>query len=165
MRFLKLLDQYFEEVIVIILLGTMTFLVGLQVIMRYVMQDSLSWSEELARYVFIWMVNIGISYGVKKNRHISIDFLNTILPEKKAAILSIVADILFIVFSCYMIFYGGEVVRRIGITGQSTPALEIPMKYVYCALPVGFFLVSIRLIQSIVGKISLMTQGKFGEVQ
>ena len=85
MRFLKLLDQYFEEVIVIILLGTMTFLVGLQVIMRYVMQDSLSWSEELARYVFIWMVNIGISYGVKKNRHISIDFLNTILPEKKSS--------------------------------------------------------------------------------
>ncbi len=165
MRFLKLLDTYLEEVIVIILLGGMTFLVGLQVIMRYVMQDSLSWSEELARYMFIWMVNIGISYGVKKNRHISIDILNTFLSPKKAAVLSIVADLLFMFFAVLIVFYGSEIVRRIGITGQSTPALEIPMKFVYCALPAGFTLVCIRLIQSIANKISLMYRDNFSEVQ
>ncbi|QJT10295.1 TRAP transporter small permease [Oceanidesulfovibrio marinus] len=165
MRVLKMVDQYLEEVIVVILLAGMTFLVGLQVIMRYVMQDSLSWSEELARYLFIWMVNIGISYGVKKKRHISIDAINLFLTEKKAAYLSVLADVLFLTFAVIIVRYGAEVVQRIGITGQTTPALEISMQLVYCALPVGFTLVCFRLLQSIYKKVKLIQQGNFGEIE
>ncbi|GAB7079420.1 TRAP transporter small permease [Megalodesulfovibrio paquesii] len=165
MRALKFLDAYFEEIIVITMLSGMTFLVGLQVIMRYVMQNSLSWSEELSRYMFIWLVNIGISYGVRTKRHISVDVLNTILPRNKAAYLSIIADLLFLCFALIVIFNGADVAQRIMKTGQASPALEIPMCFVYGALPVGFSLVCIRLVQSMVIKIGLIRQGKFDAVQ
>lgn len=165
MRVLKFLDAYLEESIVVIMLAGMTFLVGLQVVMRYVMQDSLSWSEEMARYLFIWLVNIGISYGVKKNRHISIDVLNTFLSRKKAAILSITADFVFFIFSVMIVYNGYDVAQRIMRTGQASPAIELPMTFVYSALPAGFLLVCIRLLQSIIGKITLMRQGKYEDIQ
>lgn len=164
MRLIKILDQYLEETVVVMMLTGMTLLVGFQVIMRYVMHDSLSWSEELSRYMFIWMINIGISYGVRTNRHISVDVLATILSKKKAAFLSVLADILFFIFSVTVIMYGIEVVQRIIRMGQSSPALEIPMAWVYSSLPIGFFLVSIRLLQSITRKVKCIHQGQFEQI-
>lgn len=164
MRALKFLDAHFEEILVIILLATMTALVGVQVIMRYVMQNSLSWSEEMARYVFIWLVNIGISYGVKTKRHISVDVLNTRLSEKNSAYLSILADMLFLVFAILIIYNGYNLTMRIMATGQSSPALEMPMYIVYGSLPASFCLVFIRLLQSIAIKARAIAGGKNEEL-
>jgi TRAP-type C4-dicarboxylate transport system permease small subunit len=164
MRALKFLDAHFEEILVITFLATMTALVGVQVIMRYVMQSSLSWSEEMARYVFIWLVNIGISYGVKTKRHISVDVLNYFLSKKKSAYLSILADILFLVFSIIVVYNGYNLTLRIMATGQASPALEMPMYVVYGSLPASFCLVCVRLIQSIVIKIMAIADGKYEEL-
>lgn len=70
MKFLKLIDEYLEMSICVALISVIAVVLGLQVFMRYVMQNSLSWSEELARYLFIWLIYIGISYGAKIMRHI-----------------------------------------------------------------------------------------------
>ena len=62
-KILKFLNDYLEETICIILMSVMTIIIFIQVIMRYVMHNSLSWSEELARYCFIWLIYIGaVSY-------------------------------------------------------------------------------------------------------
>ena len=164
MRALKFLDAHFEEVLVITLLATMTALVGAQVVMRYVMQNSLSWSEEMARYVFIWLINIGISYGVKTKRHISVDVLNSFLSKKNSAYLSILADILFLLFAIIVIYNGYDLTMRIMATGQASPALEMPMYIVYGSLPVSFFLVCVRLIQSVVIKTLAIAGGKYEEL-
>ncbi|WP_308215409.1 TRAP transporter small permease subunit [Sinobaca sp. H24] len=67
MKVLRYLDEHLEEVLLVIFTLTMVIVIGLQVFMRFVLSSSLGWSEELARYCFIWLVYIGISYGVKNN--------------------------------------------------------------------------------------------------
>lgn len=67
MKILKWLDNYLELTVSVFLMSLMTVLIFLQVIMRYVMHNSLSWSEELARYTFVWLIYIAISYGSKLN--------------------------------------------------------------------------------------------------
>lgn len=73
MSILRFLDKYFEISISVFLLLFMTALIAIQVFMRYVMGEPLSWSEELARYVFIWLIYLMISYSAREMKHIKID--------------------------------------------------------------------------------------------
>ena len=66
MKILKWLDDNLEETILLVLLVIMTGLMGIQIISRYIFNASLSWSEELTRYLFIWSGFISISYCIKK---------------------------------------------------------------------------------------------------
>lgn len=161
---LQWLDANLEAIIVVFLLLGMSFLVGIQVIMRYVFQNSLSWSEELARYMFIWMVYVGISYGVKRNRHISIDVVHNLLPPKAAALLSMVADLIFLGFAALVVMNGSNIVARVLLSTQNSPALEIPMWMVYSAVPMGFGIVCLRLVQSFVYKTKFFIRKEYAKI-
>ncbi|WP_051688161.1 TRAP transporter small permease [Desulfofalx alkaliphila] len=153
MGLLKKLDDHLEEYLLIGLLSTAVVLIATQVFMRYVMSSSLSWTEEMARFLFIWLVYIGISYGIKMKRHIKIDAALILLPEKGKKIVWIIADLLFIVFCYFVIKQGMMLVIDLYNYGQTSPALGIPMAYVYLAAPLGLSLAVIRLIQSIIQSI------------
>lgn len=62
---LKALDDYLEETILLILLVLMTCIMGIQIVSRYVFQNSLTWSEELVRYMFVWSAFLGIPFCIK----------------------------------------------------------------------------------------------------
>ena len=64
MKVLRFLDDNLEKMLCTITLALMSAIIVLQVFFRYVLNNSLAWSEELARYLFIWTIYIGISYGV-----------------------------------------------------------------------------------------------------
>lgn len=85
-KILKFLNDYLEETICIILMSVMTIIIFIQVIMRYVMHNSLSWSEELARYCFVWLIYIGVAYGCKLMKHIKIDAALKLFPEKSKTV-------------------------------------------------------------------------------
>ncbi|KHE68276.1 TRAP transporter small permease, partial [Halobacillus sp. BBL2006] len=111
--------------------------------------NSLSWSEELGRYCFIWLVYIGISYGVKKQRHIKVDVMLLLLKNKGKLVLAMIANLLFLVFSIYVVINGYSIANQLLGFGQQSPALHIPMGVVYMATPIGFGLSAIRLIQNL----------------
>lgn len=71
---LKKLEKNFEEIILMTLLVLMSIVLGLQIVARYVFNNSLSWSEELVRYLFIWSTFLGIPYSIKKGISIRVDF-------------------------------------------------------------------------------------------
>lgn len=141
-------DKYAEEAILVSLFFAMVILIFVQVIMRYVFDNSLSWSEELARYLFIWMVFIGASYGVKRSGHINIDVVLNFVSDGAKKAIAIVANLLFIAFAVIISWLGWGLVQQMGEFGQTSSALNLPMHYVYAALPIGFLLTTIRLIQS-----------------
>ena len=162
MRVLHWLDEHAEETLLIIFSSIMVFIISLQVFMRHVLGDSLAWSEELARFSFIWLVYIGISYGVKKQRHIKVDVLLLLFKKKGKIILNMIANIIFIGFALVIIYYGQHIALRILELGQQSPGLQIPMGLVYLATPVGMGLTVIRLIQQIIEQIkALMDKGTF----
>ena len=149
MKVLRFLDEHLEKIFCVIFLALMSIIIVLQVFFRYVLNNSLSWSEELARYLFIWMIYIGISYGVKLDEHICVDAVYTFMPKSIKRGYAIVAYLLFLAFAVFIVYYGIMVVGMQISSGQVSPAMGLPMQYVYAAPVVGMILTIIRLIQKI----------------
>ena len=122
------------EYIVAILMGLMTIIVFVQVLFR-LFAGSLPWSEELARYMMIYLVYMGASVGVKYGNHIAVEFLSTMLPKKGQEVLQIVVDLLSLVCFAVIIFYGFKVVNITMM--QKSPAMQVKMGYIYFSLVLG----------------------------
>jgi len=148
-KVLKWLDAHFEESIMMTFLTGMVIIMGLQVVMRRVFSNSLAWPEELTRYLFIWMVCLGISYSIKSNTHIRIDILESFFPVLKKPF-AIIGDIAFMAFCLYMLKPGYIVIQKLLETWQTSPAMLMPMAYVYVSLLIGIFLSIFRIIQRFV---------------
>ncbi|GAF20685.1 LOW QUALITY PROTEIN: TRAP-type C4-dicarboxylate transport system, small permease component [Bacillus sp. JCM 19047] len=146
MKVFRLIERHVEEVLLVIILSTMVIAIFLQIVMRFVLGTSLGWSEELARYSFIYLVFIGVSYGVKQEKHIRIDTILSFLNEKKQVILSFIVYSLFLLFSIFIIVYGGAMSIEIFRLGQVTPGLE-KWGMSYMAAPLGMVLTSLRISQ------------------
>ena len=147
---LKFLDEHFEAIVVVVLMVLMTVLIGVQVFMRYVMGASLSWSEELARYFFIWMTYIGVAYAVRERAHIKVTMLTDRLPAAINAWVPVFTGAIFAGFALFVMYQGWFFVEKIFRFGQKSASLGIPMGYVYLAPLTGFALVSFRLVQMMV---------------
>lgn len=149
MRVLRWCERYFEAVFMVVLMFAISIVTGMQVFSRYVLDDALSWSEEICRYMFIWMVYFGISYAIRQRRHIRILGIYSVVSETMKKVLLFLADGLFLFFVAIMAINGAELCRKIFTLGQLTPSLEFSMAYIYASLPFGFTLAALRLIQGL----------------
>lgn len=151
MKFIKWLNDNLEETLMGISLWFIVLIMGLQVVMRYIFKQSISWSEESSRYFFIWFTFLGISYAVHNNSHIRLDIIETLIPKLKKP-LEITGDVFFLAFCVYMIKPGMKVISFLMGSNQLSPALQFPMYFVYASLLIGLFLTTFRLIQKYVVK-------------
>ena len=131
MKTLKKILNNLEEYVAIVLFAAMVILIFLQIIFRFVFNFSLSWTEELARYTFVFLVYISASIAVKRGRHLKVEAL------------------LWIVFNAIMVVVGFQMASEIFTTGQSSPVLSLPMGMVYMIIPVCYLLIEIRVLQSV----------------
>ena len=141
------LDENLEECILILLLIGMTLIMGIQVFSRYVLGMSLSWSEELTRYLFIWCGFISVSYCSKKCLSIKIEQFVALFPRRGKALFKVVNHTFELIFFLYMIPYAWSYMMSAVTSGQVSPACSIPMYYVQAAPFVSFLLVAIRILQ------------------
>ncbi|CAK7003173.1 MAG: 2,3-diketo-L-gulonate TRAP transporter small permease protein YiaM [Desulfovibrio sp.] len=147
MKILKWLDAHLEETLIFTTLSAMSIIIALQVLMRYGFQASLSWSEEIARYLFIWLIYIGISYGVKKNAHVAVTALDMVVSSKGRYFLKVLSSVIFLIFSAIIVYYSWQVCAKIMRLGQEAPGTGLEMWLVYLAAPTGFALAGFRLLQ------------------
>lgn len=150
MKIIKLIDDNFEEIILMFLLAAMTVVMGIQVVARYAFNYSLTWSEELTRYMFIWSAFLSISHCTKKQISIKIEQLVSMLPTKLHAIFKIIEKVIMLAFFAYMIKYANNFVQASITSGQLSPAMRLPMYFVQVAPLVGFALTIVRLLQGLV---------------
>lgn len=150
MSFVKWLDENLEATIGVILLGLMTVILFAQVIMRHVFNNSLVWSEELARYIFVWLIYLGISYGAKQMRHIKIEAALGMFPKILRPYITLLGNLLFLAYAIIIIYTGYDLVQRQLRLGQVSPALNIPFAIVYAAPVIGFIFTALRQIQLII---------------
>lgn len=148
MAVIKWLDENFEEFILMVLLVLMTTVMGIQVVMRYIFNASLSWSEEITRYFFIWSSFISISYCIKRGTSIKIDQFIVLTPKPVQKIIRLIGKVILIFFFAFLFRYSINVVQAAMASGQKSPALGIPMYFIQSATVVGFFLSVVRLLQS-----------------
>jgi len=146
MKVIKWLDDNLEEKLLSLILWAIVVIMFIQVIARYIFNSSLTWSEEVSRYLFIWLSFIGMSYCVKKGSHMRIDIIEQFFPKLKNGLM-VIGDVCFLGFTLYMIGPGFTVIQSLKNSGQTSPAAGIPMYIVYTVLLVDFFLVVVRLLQ------------------
>jgi TRAP-type transport system small permease protein len=113
------------------------FTVFYQFITRYVMNDSASWTEEIARYLLIATVFTGAVIGVAKNNHIQVDFFYRHMPDRMAFWLSRLVDALRILFFATACVLTVQMMLKLGATTRMT-IIDLPMNLVYGVCLVGF---------------------------
>jgi TRAP-type C4-dicarboxylate transport system permease small subunit len=141
----KFLDNI-EEYFCVWTMAIMTVIVFIQVVMRYVFSNSLSWSEELARFIFLWLSWIGASYAVKERSHFRVEMFANMIKEKSRIYFEYMILIAWFAFSFFLVWQGTMLLMFLQETGQESAAMRIPMTWPYASVPIGSALMCIRLI-------------------
>lgn len=148
---LKLFRSYLDKTILIVCgfaLLSLVITVTWQVFSRYILNNPSSFTDELSRYLMIWLGLLGASYLFGKRGHLAITLLADSIPPKINLFLQFFINILIISFVSLAMLKGGSAL--IGRTMQQfSPALQIPMAYVYFILPVSGILILLYLILNI----------------
>lgn len=135
--------------VIITVFSSMTILIFLQVIFRYVVKQSLSWSEELARYLFIWLTFIGASIAAREKSHINVSVMIDIFKSQKIrSVFYIFANMLNMVFLIVLIGFGSKItfqILQLKQISSSMPFLYIGI--VYFAIPIGSILMLLNFIE------------------
>ncbi len=136
-----------EEYVSILLFSSLIVLCFLQILFRFVFNFSLSWTEELSRYVFIALVYISASLAVIRGAHVRVEVIDNYVKGTNKRILDTIIDLSFAVFMIYIGYYGIEITIETLDVEQTTPALGWSSGWVYAIVPFSFYLIALRLIQ------------------
>ena len=120
-----------------------------QVISRFMLNHSLYWSEEMCRYMFVWMVFLASGIGLLHRRHITIDVVPNLVPKSVKKYYNALIDLLIIAFSILIICYGYGFAQR-GMR-QGSPAMQIPLGYIYYGIVVGGAVMLINCLRAMLG--------------
>lgn len=124
------------EVVCCTLLGLMTIFATWQVASRYIFNNPSTVTEELVLICFVWMGLLGAAYVFGKQEHMRMSFLVDKLSEKDQVRMQIFAEVVTIAFAVLILVFGGYKMSQLSM-GQSSSSLQIPMGYVYLALPLS----------------------------
>ena len=133
----KRIDKILGRTLVVIM-AIMVVNVLWQVFTRYVIGNPSSFTDELARYLMIWIGILGAAFVAGKNMHVAIDILPSRASLKTQTRLKTIVTILIILFVIFAFVVGGSRLVYISyILGQQSPALQIPLAVVYLIIPIS----------------------------
>src|SRR5438094_76706 len=112
---------------------------------RYALNDSASWTEEIARYLLICVVFIGLAAAVRTNTNIHVDFFYRLMPAKMARVMSTVVDIGRTVFFAIATVLTFQMMQKMG--SYKMTIIDLPMNIVYSVCMAGFAFAAIRSVQ------------------
>lgn len=146
-KVLYYLDENLEEFTMTIMLILMASIMGIQVLSRYVFGMSLSWSEEVTRYLFIWSAFISVSLCTKKCISIKIDQFVKIFSKRGRALFKITNLTIEFIFFVYLIPFSWRYLMTTIESGQVSPACGIPMYLIQSAPLICFTLCAFRIVE------------------
>jgi C4-dicarboxylate transporter DctQ subunit len=140
--------ERFEEGAIALLLFVMTVLTFVQAVLRYGFNSGLTWALEATGYMFGWLIFLGISYGIKKGSHIVVDVLVKKLPVGGQRIVGMIVVLLCIVYTALMLYGAWRYVSTMQILGVTAEDIPVPRWILLLAIPLGLFMVLVRLSES-----------------
>ena len=137
------IEHHPEDWIAFVIFWSLAFIVFLQFFTRYVLNDSLSWTEEIARYGLMWVVFIGGAMVTRRKTHIAVElFSNVMKPGPARAALLAFVDIVKLGFLGLLAYLSWTITERMHL--QRMTVFDLPMSYVYGGVAFGCFLMLIR---------------------
>lgn len=141
------LEHHVEDWAAFLLFWALGLIVFLQFFTRYVLNDSLAWTEEIARYGLIWITFIGGAIVVRKRLHIAVEVFLHVLPPGPARVLLAGIDIVTTGFLALLAYFSVIILDRMQI--QRMTIIDLPMSVVYAGVAVGCFLMLGRQLQNL----------------
>lgn len=136
------IEHHVENWLAFAVFWALGLIVFLQFFTRYVLNDSLAWTEEIARYGLIWVTFIGAAIVARKNMHIAVDAVLLFLSPVPARILLAVVDIIKLLFIGLLAYFSLTIVER--MQWQRMVIIDLPMSIVYGGVALGCFLMLMR---------------------
>lgn len=145
----KMLDRIIQILLAIegILVFCFFVLIFLGTIFRYVLHDSLTWSDQICKIMFIWSVCLGIPITLQKRRHVAFDLLYKSFPEVVRCLIDLIVDGIVVVFAVWLVKYGAIYVQKFGST--LIGGIEIPYWLLYGIEPVTGILILLVIFEHI----------------
>jgi TRAP-type C4-dicarboxylate transport system permease small subunit len=156
----KVLDKFLET-LVAASMAVLTIDVTWQVITRFIIQKPSNWTEELATNLMIWVGLLGAAVALNHREHLGIDYFVGKLSAKKRLYTESFVYLTVSLFSILVMFFGGlSLVTITFMLGQVSPALKMPMGYVYLAVPVAGIFLAIYSVEFFIENIALLRKTK-----
>ena len=140
----RVLDFPVEDVLGVAALLAAFAVMSVQIFLRYVLNDSLIWSEEAARYLLIAIAFLGCATGCRKACHIRIDVIDLVLPPRSRRTLSLAVDAIVLFYVAYVAWLAIEIIPILG--RQPSTAMRMPMWIAYGVIALGFALAALRIV-------------------
>lgn len=148
-KILQQIDQNGERYLLLPLYAMIVSTVFMEVVRRSLLSYSSIWAEEIARYAFIYIAWIGASSAIKERAHIRIDVILNLLSQRMKTIVYIFGDIITLILAVLAIWMSMESVLNSIHFGSVTHGLRISQAWFLAAVPLGFLMMTFRLLQSI----------------
>ena len=129
-----------------------------EVVRRYVFGDSSAWGEMTARYAFVYMTYIAAAEAVRQKKHIRVDLLDRLAPPGIAKLFRIYSDLLITALALIVIYFSISLISIQIEVGIVMTAADVNMAFAQAALPLGWALILIRLVQGWASPLSNDTQ-------
>lgn len=165
-RNLEKLGKAYDKLEEYVLVASLVFTVSIifyQVVMRFVFNDSPSWTEEVARYMFIWQIWLGASAGLREGNHIRLTLIseyfinhNRLLAKN---ILELIVLIIWIALTIFLTIGGISVLGTLTQLHAVSAGMRLPLVYVYAALPVCCGIATLRIASLIYAESKKMLKG------
>ena len=145
---MKTIFRHPLESILCVLISALSIITFSQVVARYVFEAPLSWSEELARFLLLWLAMLSSAYAFKIKSHFALQFVIKIVPSKIQKLISVLVPLLVIFFLSGFVFYSIKFV--LGVKGHLAPALQIPMEIPYSSSIAGSSLMLYYVVKTFI---------------
>ena len=148
-----------SKILLAALIGAMTIVIIAQVLSRGLLNNSIFWAEEFSRYCFIWATFIGASVAYKCGEMVALDLIVNKISIKFKWLYFTMIELFVLLFSLVVLNYGIQQTFSPSIMNQVSPAIQLPMYIVYLSIPLGFGLICIYAINSIIHLIRFREKG------
>lgn len=133
-----------EDYLTLVVFWLLALDVFLQFFTRYVLGNSIAWTEEMARYLLVMVGFLGSTMAVRKGSHIAVEFFYRYMPSRMARLMSTLVDLVNIVFFAAMAWITFKLADR---TTAMMTSVDIPKSYLYYIVMLGFLLMLARAVQ------------------
>jgi len=159
-KFINKLDFLIEKLLILLILA-IVLIVTWQVLSRYLLHSPSSVSEEVARFLLIWISLIGAVYCYRTKAHLGLDIITNKLAMQQQKIAAIFTHVMVFLFSALVLVIGGcRLVTLAFEPVQYSPALDVPMGYIYSVLPLSGLLLCLYATMACLSDFSTVTSVK-----
>ncbi|HDL4390686.1 TPA: TRAP transporter small permease [Mannheimia haemolytica] len=144
--------------ILVVILSAMSILVFVNVVLRYGFNSSISVTEEVSRYMFVWLAFLGAVLAFSENQHVKVTMLTDKLSPTARNILSVVTD-LAMLFCCYLIVDGSWIQFNLNLNNFA-PISGLPQGITFLASTVAGVLIGLLIIARIVATVGVIAKGE-----